>query len=122
TPGAGTRFTIVLPTTRAAFRGIVVEVAGSRFVLPSLQSERAGRIEQGAVASLRGRQTPLDGGRPIPLLRLNDVLGLAGAEAPFAAGEPVLLLGSGEQRIALLVDAIVDGQELLLKPLQRPLL
>jgi two-component system, chemotaxis family, sensor kinase CheA len=121
TAGVGTCFTIVLPTKRAAFRGVVVELDGRRFVLPSQQFERAGRIEPDTVATLRGRQTALDGDRPIPLVRLNDVLGLPGPESAARVGESMLVLGSGEQRVAFVVDDIVDEQELLLKPLQRPL-
>jgi two-component system, chemotaxis family, sensor kinase CheA len=99
----------------------VVELDGRRFVLPSQQFERAGRIEPDTVATLRGRQTALDGDRPIPLVRLNDVLGLPGPESAARVGESMLVLGSGEQRVAFVVDDIVDEQELLLKPLQRPL-
>jgi two-component system chemotaxis sensor kinase CheA len=41
-------------------------------------------------------------------------------DAP-AAGVPVIIVGNGEQRVAFAVDAVLDEQEVLVKPLRKPL-
>ncbi len=58
-----------------------------------------------------------------PLVQLADVLELPQVErrdAP-ADGAPVLILGQGDARVAFAVDAVLDEQEVLVKPLRKPL-
>ena len=122
-PGRGTAFRIVLPSTRATFRGILIEAAGRKFVVPTLQVERVVRVTGADVQTVEGCETIAWGGRAIALVKLEIVLALPPArtaDEPSAAA-PVLLLGRGDQRIAFRVDAVLDELEVLVKPLGRPL-
>jgi two-component system chemotaxis sensor kinase CheA len=122
-PGAGSTFRITVPATRATFRGILVEVGGWLMVVPTTQVERAMRALPGNILTVEGRETISLEGRTLPLVRLADVLELPPgerAETPDAAA-PVIVLGTGEQRVAFRVDAVLDEQEVLVKPLAKPL-
>jgi two-component system, chemotaxis family, sensor kinase CheA len=122
-PGTGSVFRIELPSVRATFRGILVEAAGRLLVVPTEQVERAMRAAPGDILTVEGRDTISLGGRALPLVRLAEVLELpdADGEAQAAQAQQLLVLGSGEQRVAFIVDAVLDEREVLVKPLRKPL-
>ena len=122
-PRQGSSFRILLPSMLATFRGILIEVAGRRFVVPTIHVERVARITVAEVQTVESRETIALGGRAVSLVRLADVLELPRAESKdeASAATPVLILGLGDQRIAFTVDAVLDEQEVLVKPLRRPL-
>lgn len=122
-PGVGTTFRIVMPATRATFRGILVEVEGHLLVVPTMQVERVGRTRPQDIQTVQGRDTIAFEGRAVPLVRLSDALELPLTqrnEIP-AAGSPIMVLGNGDHRVAYMVDAVLDEQEVLVKPLRTPL-
>lgn len=121
-PGAGTAIKISLPVTLATFRGILIRVGERLFVLPTAEVERVTRIKSGEVRTVEGRETIAMDGRAIALVRMADVLELPAHPATAAHSRFVVILGAGEQRTAFSVDALVDEQEVLVKPLQKPLL
>ncbi|MES1166747.1 MAG: chemotaxis protein CheW, partial [Pseudomonadota bacterium] len=121
-PGAGTRFRIVLPSMLATFRGVLIEAAGRRFVVPTSRVDRVLRVRADEVKTVEGRETIALGGRAASMVRLAEVLGLP----PVAGGEQsatrtVVVLGLAEQRIGFVVDEVLDEQEVLVKPLRRPI-
>ncbi|HZL46310.1 MAG TPA: response regulator [Opitutaceae bacterium] len=122
-PGLGTAFRIVMPATRATFRGILVEAAGRLLVVPAAQVERVARASPDDVRTVEGRETISFDGRAVALVQLADALELPPVERKDtpSAGVTVIVLGSGEQRIAFAVDAVLDEQEVLVKPLVKPL-
>lgn len=122
-PGAGSAFRIEVPATRATFRGILVEAGGRPMVVPTAQVERVMRADPDDVLTVEGCETISYSGRALPLVRLADVLELPAPErvdAPDAAAS-VIVLGAAEHRVAFRVDAVLDEQEVLVKPLSRPL-
>jgi two-component system chemotaxis sensor kinase CheA len=122
-PGKGTTFRIVVPATRATFRGVVVEAAGQVLVVPTVQIECVTRAKPDDIRTVESRETISLKGRAVPLVRLADVLELApsrGAPPSFAA-MPLVVLGSGDQRVAFAVDAVLDEHEVIVKPLRKPL-
>jgi len=125
-PGAGTTFHILLPLTLATFKGILVEAAGQSFVIPTASVERVVRIQPDDVKTVENRETiPLSrassGQDVVALVRLDDVLELSGAKEGDAGLMQVVVLGSGEKRIAFRVDEVLNEQEVLVKSLGAPL-
>ncbi|SIP86824.1 CheA signal transduction histidine kinase [Aromatoleum tolulyticum] len=115
----GTQFRIVLPTTLANFRGLLVAVGDSQFVLPARSVERVARVESGAIRTVENREAIELEGQAVALVRLSEVLGVPIA-AP--AGEDdrhvqLAVLASGGKRIAFVVDAVLGDQEVLVKGL-----
>ena len=122
-PGAGTTFRIIVPAMRASFRGILVQAAERLLVLPTTQVERVTRARAEAIRTVEGRDTVTLEGRVLPIVRLAQVLEmeeLAPAAVP-ATGAPLVIAGSGDERVAFAVDQVLDEQEFLVKPLLRPL-
>ena len=121
-PGRGTGFRLLLPSLLATFRGVLIEVAGRVFVVPTAHVECVARVRPGDIQTVEGRETIVLSGRAVALVRLADVLALPQADStdgPSAA--PIMVLGLGEQRVAFAVGAILDEQEVLVKPLRKPL-
>ncbi|CAG1014651.1 two-component system, chemotaxis family, sensor kinase CheA [Burkholderiaceae bacterium] len=120
--GIGTRFCIVLPTTLATFRGLLVRAGDRSFVLPSRSVERVARVPLSAVRRVgEGDAITLDGDT-LSLVSLVAVLGLpAGRRDPAVRFQQVVLLASGDKRIAFAVDEVLGDEEVLVKPLALPL-
>jgi two-component system, chemotaxis family, sensor kinase CheA len=121
--GAGTTFRIHLPVTLATFRGILIRVGESEFIVPSAHVDRLIKIETDAVRTVESRETiPLDG-RVLSLVGISDVLGIpeGSREAADSVSQTVIVLGSGDRRIAFKVDEVLCEQEVLVKSLGRQL-
>ncbi len=121
--GAGTTIRVTLPLTLTTFRGVLVESARRTFVVPTAQVERVMRFRQSEVQTVEGRETLAHNGRALALTHLADVLELPAPPpaAKDAVARPALILGSGAERIAFAVDAVLDEREVLVKRLRKPL-
>jgi two-component system, chemotaxis family, sensor kinase CheA len=91
--------------------------------VPTVQVERVVRVNVDDVRTVEGRDTVSLNERTIALVSLADVLELppAAANGQGHASTVVLVLGTGDQRIAFAVDAARDEQEVLVKALRAPL-
>jgi two-component system chemotaxis sensor kinase CheA len=118
-PGTGTTFRLVLPVTLASFRGVLIEVAGAAFVLPTTQVERVARISVEEIFTVENRETIRLGGRTLGLVWLGDVLGLSGQAEGAADYRNIVVLSWAGQSIAFVVDRIRDEREVLMKGLGR---
>ena len=116
----GTTLRIVLPVNLATFRGVVVSAGGCPCAVPTRHVERVLRIKPTDIQTVENRETIRVDGRVVALARLDAVLGLATAARDETAKIPVILINSGEQRIAFAVDEILREEEVLVKPLPRP--
>lgn len=121
--GQGTTFRIVLPTTLATFRGLVVGTTGHLFVVPTSNVQRVVRVGKDDIRTVGNRETIALDGEAVSLTRLFAVLELPQGTTRQAepAAQYAVVLTSGHQRIAFLVDAVVNEQEVLVKPLGKQL-
>jgi two-component system chemotaxis sensor kinase CheA len=120
--GQGTTIRMLLPLTLATFRGVLIAVGGQRFIVPTADIERVGRYRPEDLKTVEGRETIVFGGRTVALVRLTDVLGLPAMTANRSAtSTAVVLLGRAEQIVAFEIDAVLDEQEVLVKPFAKPL-
>ncbi|MDD2928374.1 MAG: Hpt domain-containing protein [Sideroxydans sp.] len=115
TPGRGAHFTIHLPLTLAVTRTLMVRAAQSVYALPSTMVEHVQQLKPGELSALYEQQYVDWQGRRYPLFYLPRVLGDDQAEIATQPHNPVLLLRSGEQRIALHVDGLLGNQEVVVK-------
>jgi two-component system chemotaxis sensor kinase CheA len=115
-PGAGTTFTILMPLTLAIIEGLIVSVAGQRFVIPTLSVRESLRPRAGSVTTVHGRGELVDvRGRKLPMMRLGRHLGIGGEDDPSRG--IVVVLEAGHDRRCLLVDELVGKQEVVIKTL-----
>ncbi len=119
-PGKGTTLRMVLPLTRATFRGILVQASAHTFVIPTANMERALLLKRDELKTVENRDTISFEGQPVALVRLSDVLGL---EPRRGVPEiiPAVVLRRGDRRIAFAVDEVLHEAEVLVKPLGPPL-
>jgi two-component system chemotaxis sensor kinase CheA len=120
-PGGGTLIEMILPTTLATFRGVLVEAGGLPFIIPGVQIERVARVGAEDVRSVEGRETVAIGGRTLALADLRAILELPAASRAADKRFPVVVLGQAEQRVAFAVDEVVEEMEVLAKPFHAPL-
>lgn len=118
-PDTGAAFRMVLPVTLTGFRGILVRLNEGFFVVRTTHVERVGRIDQKEIRTVENRETIQIDGRAVFVTRLEDALELPGKRV---AGDsvnsmPLVVLASGRERIAFLVDEILGEQEVLVKPI-----
>lgn len=121
--GRGTIFHILLPLTLATFRGVLVRTGDRLFVVPTSQVERVLRLETSQIKTARGRRTIVFDGRTISLVRLDAILELPHRSENIDRTKPltVVVLGSIHNRVAFIVDEVLDEQEVLVKSMGRQL-
>ncbi len=118
-PDTGTTFRLLLPLTLSTFRGLLVRAGERLLVIPLTFVERVAFVRREEIRTVEDRETVLIAGQVVPLVGLDETLGLkAGqsSEAP-AARAPVVVLGAARERIAFQVDEVLNEQEVLLKGL-----
>src|SRR5258706_1183685 len=122
-PGTGTTFRLILPLTLARFRGVLVRVGQSLFVLPTRYVQRVLRIGQDEIKSAENRETIQINGRAASAVRLADVLEITrrNTDADPNRKIPVLVLVWAGEQIGFIVDEILDEQEVLVKGLGKQL-
>jgi two-component system chemotaxis sensor kinase CheA len=122
-PGSGTTFRLLLPLTLARFRGVLVRVGESLFVLPTRHVQRVLRLNQDEIKSAENRETIQIADRATSAVRLGDVLGInqANTDADPKRKIPVLVLAWAGEQIGFFVDEILDEQEVLVKSLGKQL-
>ncbi|BCR03125.1 transcriptional regulator [Desulfuromonas versatilis] len=118
-PGAGTRFRLLLPTSLAGFRGVVVRVGDQLLVVPAGNVENVLRVTSQRIKTIENMDSVQIGGQAYSLVHLGEVLGLAArTREPATEGRrQVVVLGSAGISIAFQVDEVLGDQEILIKNL-----
>lgn len=121
--GIATTFRLTLPLALARFRGILVRVGGSLFVLPTRYVQKVLRVNSDEIRSAENRETIQIDGRAFSAVRLGDVLEVIQAKTnPDPKHKiPMLLLDWAGEQIGFQVDEILDEQEVLVKSLGKQL-
>jgi two-component system chemotaxis sensor kinase CheA len=128
-PKVGTTFKILLPMTLATFRGILVKVKEFMYVLPTMNVEKVMKVKRDEIKSVGNHETVRIEDEIISLVDLGEVLGLpehkhaGNGDTEPGMQEPgqirLVILVSGEYRIAFKVDEVDDEQQVLVKGLGR---
>ncbi len=118
--GRGTLFSISLPLTLAVLDGLVVEAAGETLVVPLSAIVETALISAGDIRAL-GPETGvihIRGGF-VPLYDLGVELGFRAARLPDAGGIVLLAAIEDGSRVGIIVDAIVEQRQVVIKGLQQ---
>jgi two-component system, chemotaxis family, sensor kinase CheA len=121
--GTGTTFRIILPLTLARFRGILVRVGESFFVLPTRHVKKVLRVSRDKIKTVENRETIEIDGCAASAVRLSDVLEITRTNSNVdpKSKVPVLVLAWAGEQIGFFVDEILDEQEVLVKGLGKQL-
>ena len=113
--GQGTRFVIHLPLTLAVTQILMVRAGETNYAIPSAMIEQVRQVKSADMDALhRVRQIEWQG-NIYPLHYLPHMLGNMDVIQENLPRNPILLLRSGEQRIALHVDELLGNQEVMVK-------
>ena len=117
-PGQGTTFTIQLPTTVGVTQAVMVETVNRTFAIPMQSVGKIMRLDLESIGQNDERLMVEVDDRWLELRDLANHLGLPSSNhvVPDVA-PPLLILQVGDNEIALGVDSIVGGQDVVVKSL-----
>jgi two-component system sensor histidine kinase and response regulator WspE len=115
-PGQGFRTSITLPLTQSVVRALVIDIQDEAYAIPIVKVERVLMLAQADIHTLENKQFFDHGGEHLGLVSASQVLELGQMQAG-AAELPVVVIGSGLRRYALVVDAIRGEQSLAVQAL-----
>ena len=115
--GVGSTFTVRLPLTLAIIDGMLVSVAGERYIIPTTAIQESLRPEPGQLSKVLGKGEMLNvRGELVPLFRLHELFALEGAQQD-PAQALTLIIGDSNKHCALLVDDLLGQQQVVIKSL-----
>ncbi|WP_404367773.1 chemotaxis protein CheA [Sphingomonas sp. MMS24-J45] len=123
TPGQGTCFTMILPLTLAILDGMIVRLAGQRFVLPLANVIETVRPEPGQVRAMTPTSEVIElRGAYLPVKRLTDLFGFA-PDTRRTPEELLVIIVESETagNVGIMVDTIDDRREVVIKSLEQNL-
>ena len=115
--GKGTKFTIRLPLTLAIIQTLIVQLGDEVFAIPSTLIDQTISVAKKDIKILRNREVTLYRGELIPLVRLQDYLGVDRAKNANLEELDVVVISTGERRIGFVVDTLVRQQDVVIKSL-----
>lgn len=118
TEGKGTIFTITLPLTLAIIDGLTAAVGEERYIVPLVSIVESIQLRGDAIRSVAGGGELFrfrDG--YLPVIRLHEVFGIAGARTTIDEGLVVVVEGEGS-RVGLFIDELIGQQQAVVKSLE----
>jgi chemosensory pili system protein ChpA (sensor histidine kinase/response regulator) len=115
--GRGTTFTIRLPLTLAIARALMVKAHQETFAIPLSDIRQILRLERDTMESVGQESVVRVAGRVYPVVQLGRALGLRQPADESVARPPVVILNTGERDVALVVDHLLGGREIVVKNL-----
>lgn len=117
TMGEGTTFKVKLPLTTAIIDGLIVRVGGDKFIIPTHSVHATLRPEVKQLTTIANqREMLIMPDRTVPIVRLNNFLGITGGENDPTKATLTVVESAGKH-YALMVDEMINKQEVVIKPL-----
>ncbi|HVX89949.1 MAG TPA: chemotaxis protein CheA, partial [Gemmatimonadales bacterium] len=119
TEGKGTTWVLRLPMTLAVVRVLLARVGGERYALPLASVAETIEVSPQSAGVLQGADALVLRDEVIPTRDLRRVLEIR-TEVPSPPRRPGIILQVGDRRAALLADALVGQQEIVVEPFEAP--
>lgn len=116
TTGVGTRFSLLVPISRAVTRAVAVGVAGETYAFPLLRIERLVRASADQIHRREGMQYLALDGSNIGLVPLAELLGL-GKTHVGGDGTDIVVVSQDGRRAGFAVDSVLGEFDLATRPL-----
>ncbi|MFY2764167.1 hybrid sensor histidine kinase/response regulator [Arenimonas sp. MALMAid1274] len=116
TPGAGTRFSLLVPISRAVTRAVAVGVAGETYAFPLLRIERLVRASPDQIHRREGMQYLALEGQNIGLVPLAELLDLGNTRGG-GEGTDIVVVAQDGRRAGFAVDSVLGEFDLATRPL-----
>jgi two-component system chemotaxis sensor kinase CheA len=115
-PGEGTRFTIKIPLTLAIIQGLMVRVGTETYAIPITAVMESHRIKPHEIRTLDNHEVLNVREDVVSLLRLNRIFRIETDEN--RDHYFVVIVGSGEKKVGLIVDSLIGEEDVVIKPLR----
>ena len=126
--GQGTTFTLVLPTSIALKGALLVEVEQRPYAIPLMHTDTVLSLQPDQISVVGGVLVAHVQGQSVPLVPLRLLLHDEGDEklsfadkADLTGAQQVLVVNYNNRRLGLLVDRFIRQQNIVIKPLSKPL-
>ncbi len=116
--GQGSTFTVHLPTTLAVSRALLIESNGQLFAIPMQAVQQILRLDPSNVSRVGNQPIVNLGDRTVRLKEMAIHLQMRPEDkAAFNEAKPLLLIRTGDDEMAITVDHIDGGQDIVVKTL-----
>ena len=115
--GQGTTFTIRLPMTLAVTRAMLLHASNETFAMPMQSVVQILRLERASIDLLGPSPVIRLGEETLPFVYLSERLGLRQPADKTSPTMPVLVLADGDRKVAIAVDKILPGRDIVVKTL-----
>jgi two-component system chemotaxis sensor kinase CheA len=116
TLGQGSRFTIVLPITLAIIKALIIYCAGRTYAVPITSVVESLILAPTDIKTVEGKEVISLRKQTLPLLRLEKLFSIE--RIGICPGDQyVVVVGSAEKRLGIVVDDLLGQQDIVIKPL-----
>ena len=112
-PGEGTTVTMRLPLTLAIVRSLLARIGEETYAVPMTHISETVELSPSILRSVKGREVLMLRDEVLPVMRMRQLMAFDG-EAPRGL-EQVVVVELAERRAALVVDALIGQQEIVVK-------
>ena len=116
--GRGTTFTIRVPLTLAIVRALLASAGGERYAVPLAYVAETVEFDRRSVTAVRDREALVVRDQVIPTVHLRELV--RGQPRPPRPRAPTVILEIGDRRAALVVDALMGQQDIVVEPFDAP--
>ncbi len=116
--GRGTTFIIRVPLTLAIVRALLASAGGERYAVPLAYVSETVEFDPRSVTAVRDREAIVVREQVIPTVHLRALVRNQPRPAPPRA--PTVILEIGDRRAALIVDALMGQQDIVVEPFDAP--
>ena len=113
--GQGTTFRLYLPLTLAVSQVVLIQAGGKLLAVPSAMVEQVMEVQERIINDMRDKGEAIWQGKHYPFHYLPRLLGDAQSLTEQRRLYWVMLLRSGTQRVAVLIDEMFGNQEIVVK-------
>jgi two-component system chemotaxis sensor kinase CheA len=112
-PGKGTTVTMRLPLTLAIVRSLLARVGEETYAVPMTHVSETVELAPSILRSVKGKEVLMLRDEVLPVLRMRGLMGFA--DEVGHGLEQVVVVEQAERRAALVVDALIGQQEIVVK-------
>ena len=116
--GRGSTFLIRVPLTLAIVRALLTEAGGERYAVPLAYVAETVEFDRRAITAVRDREALVVRDHVIPTVHLRDLV--SGQNGSRSTRQPTVIVEIGERRTALVVDALLGQQDIVVEPFDAP--
>ena len=117
-PNVGTRFIIKLPLTLAIIQGLLIRVGDEVYSIPITSVIESHRVKPDEINRIDNYEVFNVRDEVYSLLRLNRLFGITSAETDDDGYNYIVVVGTEEKKVGLMVDSLIGEEDVVIKPLK----